>query len=151
MESGYKKIQIKPYLTKGLSEVKASYQSMYGEISIHISCKDGRITVDVAVPANTTAVLELPERGEKIEVGSGNWHYEYATDTNLKPGAYSLNSTFGEILDSEEAAAVLEKYMPDAAHSQMMAFIRGKTLNEMIAMAPQQRGQMEAMLAELNR
>lgn len=151
LESGYKRILIKPYLTKGLSEVKASYQSMYGEISSHMSCKDGRITVDVVIPANTTAVLELPERGEKTEVGSGRWHYEYATDISLKLGAYSLNSTFGEILESEEAAAVLEKYMPDVAHSQMMAFIRGKTLNEMIAMAPQQRGQMEAMLAELNR
>lgn len=151
LESGYKKILIKPFLTKGLSEVKASYQSMYGEISSYIKCKDGRITVDVVIPANTTAVLELPERGEKIEVGSGNWHYEYSTDTNLKLGAYSLNSTFAEILDSKEAAKILEKYMPGTAGSQMMGFVRGKTLNEMIAMAPQQREQIEAMLAELNR
>lgn len=150
LESGYKKILIKPVLTKGLSEVRASCQSMYGRISSHICCKDGKITVDVVIPANTTAVLELPERSEKIEVGSGEWHYEYSTDTNLEIGAYSLNSTFEELLASKEAAGVLEKYMPGLANSQMLGFIRGKTLNEMIAMAPQQRTQIEAVLRELN-
>lgn len=150
LESGYRKILIKPYLTKGLTEVKASYHSMYGEIFSHVRCKDGWITVDVSIPANTTAVLELPERSEVIKVGSGSWHYEYPTDTRLTPEAYSLNTTFARILESERSAAILEEYMPGMADSQMLGFIRGKTLNEMIAMAPQQREQMEAMLARLN-
>lgn len=150
LESGYKKILIRPALTKGLSEVKASYHSMYGEISSHIRCKDGRISVDVVIPANTTAVLELPEQSGKIETGSGHWHYEYSTDTDLSVRAYSLNTTFAQILASEKAAAVLKKCMPEIADSPMMGFIRNKTLNEVIGMAPQQAEQIETMLAMLN-
>lgn len=151
LECGYKKIRIKPALTKGMSKVQASYHSMYGEIVSSISCEEGRITVDVVIPANTTAVLELPDYSEKIEVGSGSWHYEYAADRDLRVGRYSLNSTFAQILESKEAAAVLEKCMPEIAGSPMMGFIRGKTLNEMIAMAPRQREQIEELLAMLNR
>lgn len=151
LESGYKKILIHPVLTKGLQEVKASYQSMYGEISCRVSCRDGRITVDVVIPANTTAVLMLPEREEAVEAGSGSWHYEYPTDTNWKQESYSLNSTFAEILGSESAAKIMEAYLPGIAGSPMEGFVRSKTLHEMIALAPQQREQIEAMLTELNR
>lgn len=151
LKGGYKKILIKPVLTRGLPEVEASFQSMYGEISCRLRCRDGLITVEAAIPANTTAVLELPERAERIEVGSGVWHYEYATDTSLEIERYSMDSTFEEILASREAADIVEKHMPGIADSKMMAFLGKKTLNEMAAMAPRQKGQLEAMLRELNR
>lgn len=150
LEAGYKKILIKPALTRGLAEVKASYHSMYGEIRSHICCKDGRITVDVAIPANTTAVLELPERSDRIEVGSGEWHYEYPASTNLEMETYSLNSTFGQILGSKEAVAVMEEFIPGIAGGPMEGFVRQKTLSEMITIAPQQKEQIEAMLKKLN-
>lgn len=150
LESGYKKIRIKPFLTRGMPEVKASYQSMYGEISSHIICRDGRITVDVGIPANTTAVLELPERDDIIEVGSGNWHYEYPTDTDLRVGAYSLNSTFAQIMESPKAMAIVRQCLPEIVDSPVMGFVRGKTLNEMLAMAPQHKAQIEEMLVLLN-
>lgn len=151
LEKGYKKILVKPIPTRGLSEVDASFNSMYGVIASHISCKGGRITVDVTIPANTTAVLELPERREGTEIGSGTWHFEYPTETNLEHGNYSMNSTVGEILAKREAAQVLEKYMPVLKDPSVLAFIRGKTLSEMAALAPQQKELLGALLKELNR
>lgn len=80
---GYKEILISPTLTRGLTEVEARYESMYGTVASRISCRDGKITVDVEIPANTTAILELPEREEEIRVGSGRYHFEYGTVTRL--------------------------------------------------------------------
>lgn len=151
LESGYKKIRIRPFLTKGFSEVTASYRSMYGEIRSHISCRDGRICVDVSIPANTAAVLELPERGEMIEIGSGTWHYEYPTETSLKKEAFSMNSSFAEILASPEGERIAMNHLPQLSDKTVSAFLRGKSLNEILAAAPQIKGQLEAMLAELNR
>ena len=63
MEPGYKKIRIQPTLTKGMTEVSAAYESIYGTIVSAWSCREGKICVDVQIPVNTTAVVYLP--GEK--------------------------------------------------------------------------------------
>lgn len=44
----------------------------------------------------------------------------------------------------------MEKWMPGIAGGPAEGFIRQKTLQEMIAMAPQQKEQIEGMLAMLN-
>ena len=38
---GYKEILISPTLTRGLTEVEARYESMYGTVARRISCRDG--------------------------------------------------------------------------------------------------------------
>ena len=62
MEPGYKKIRIQPTLTKGMTEVSATYESIYGTIVSAWSCREGKICVDVQIPVNTTAVIQLPEK-----------------------------------------------------------------------------------------
>lgn len=150
LQPGYKKILIKPVLTRTLTEVSASLETMYGTIKSHVRCKDGMITVDVTIPANTTAVLELPEREDEVELGSGNYHYEYATQTHLEAVKYSMKSTFGEIMETEIGKKFLEKYMPGMADSPMIGFMKNKTLNDLLKMAPQQKQLWEMILKELN-
>lgn len=84
LEPGYKKIRIHPFLTKGMTEVSASYESVYGAIKSAWSCKNGKICADIQIPANTTAVICLPGKEEEISVGSGRYHYEYETNTCLE-------------------------------------------------------------------
>ena len=61
-----------------------------------------------------------------------------------------MNSVLAEILAAKGAAEILEKYMPGLTESPALGFIRGKTLNEMAALAPQQKGLLEALIKELN-
>ena len=75
MEPGYKKIRIQPTLTKGMTEVSATYESIYGTIVSAWSCREGKICVDVQIPVNTTAVIQLPEKEAEFTVGSGRYHY----------------------------------------------------------------------------
>ena len=70
IDEGYKKIRIAPFVSKRIPKVKASYESMYGEISVEYSVTTYRIEI----PANTTAEIVLPDC-KKRTVGSGVYEY----------------------------------------------------------------------------
>ena len=150
LEPGYKKILLKPVLTHSITKLKASLETIYGTIDSAWSCKNGIIKVDVTIPANTTAVLILPEKEEQLELGSGNYHYEYETNTSLEIKKYNMSTTFGELLADEHGKQVIDELMPGTTDGPMIGFISGKTLNEMIHMAPQMATSIEAILKRLN-
>ncbi|MFH0841862.1 MAG: family 78 glycoside hydrolase catalytic domain [Bacteroidota bacterium] len=58
---GYKDILIQPHITDKLNYSKASFESSYGTISSGWEIKDGKIFVSVKIPANTNALILLPE------------------------------------------------------------------------------------------
>jgi alpha-L-rhamnosidase len=57
---GFKHILIHPYPVKELTFVKASHKSLYGSISSHWKRENGKLTLDVTIPANTTATVWVP-------------------------------------------------------------------------------------------
>ena len=98
---GYKQILIQPQPDKRLSFAKAVFESSYGTIVSSWKIADGKMIVQVIIPANTTATIKLPtSNAEKItdngiailnlfknikqdgknvviEVGSGEYSFEY--------------------------------------------------------------------------
>lgn len=151
IEPGYKKIGISPVLTKGITEVKAALETVYGTVESAWSCKNGRIIVDVTIPANTTAVLRLPEKEEDIQLGSGVYHYEYETETSLITGKYSMNSTLAEIMNDCNGKQILKELMPEMSDNPMIGFLRGKTLAEILKMAPDTLDVYEQLLEKINK
>lgn len=152
IEPGYKKIRIAPAFVKGLTYAKAIYESMYGTIVSSWACENGKITVDVVIPANTTAILELPEKKEKIEVGSGTYHYEYETTTNLRISRFSMESTLGQILEQPLAIEMLEQFAPGTTTNPMIKFAYGQTIAELTSMMPPGGDQMfRAVIDALNK
>lgn len=91
IKPGYKKFRIKPMFVKGIEDVCGEFESVYGKIVSCISCKNGKIKIHIEVPANTTAVLMLPEKEGEQEVGSGIYDYEYDTETSLELDRYSMD------------------------------------------------------------
>lgn len=150
MEPGYKKIKIQPMLTKGMTEVSASYESVYGTIKSAWSCKNGKITMDVQIPANTTAVIWLLEKEEKISVGSGSYHYEYETETNLELDKYTLESTLGELVVEELGRQMFEQMVPGMLDNPMIKFAYGMTISELIIQAPDAKPLYQAVIDALN-
>ncbi|MFD0711527.1 family 78 glycoside hydrolase catalytic domain [Paenibacillus sp. GCM10027626] len=57
---GFKHIHIRPLPGGGLSYARATYQSMYGEIVSSWKIANKEMTIEVNIPPNTTATLELP-------------------------------------------------------------------------------------------
>jgi alpha-L-rhamnosidase len=101
---GYKHILIRPQPGAELAYAKAGLQTMYGLVKSEWEKADGRMKVKVTVPPNTTATVILPgavleqvlesgtdvrtaagvdgfeqvQAGVKLEVGSGEYCFEYA-------------------------------------------------------------------------
>lgn len=75
---GFKKILIKPAVVGDLTWVKAHFDSPYGRIVSNWQIEGGQLTMDVTIPANTTATIVVPGKsGGTHEVGSG--HYQFTS------------------------------------------------------------------------
>jgi alpha-L-rhamnosidase len=59
---GYKTIRIEPIIRPGLTWAKASYDSINGKIATAWKRDGARLTLEVMVPANTTATVIMPAR-----------------------------------------------------------------------------------------
>jgi alpha-L-rhamnosidase len=91
LEPGYKRILIHPQPTPELTQARASYRSVYGEIVSSWALRDGIMHVEALIPPNTTATIRLPgaemqtldisypitQDGRGVEVGSGLHHFAY--------------------------------------------------------------------------
>ncbi|MCE5205279.1 MAG: glycoside hydrolase family 78 protein [Porphyromonadaceae bacterium] len=56
----YKKLLMEPRFPEGLSHVKASYDSVYGEIKSEWSKTNDTFGWEISIPANTSAIVRLP-------------------------------------------------------------------------------------------
>lgn len=136
MAPGYKKIKIAPQFIKGITSASANLETVYGQVSCNWSCIDKKITMDVEIPANTTAIIQLPEQEEIIEVGSGKYHYEYSTETVLELDRFSMNSTLGFILEQPLAIELLERYVPGTTTNPMIKMAYHLSLSELCSNMP---------------
>ena len=152
VKPGYKEILIKPMFIKGITSVDASFDSVYGVIRSAWSCKEGKITVDVTIPANTTAEVFLPEKEEALHLGSGCWHYEYETDTKLELDRFTMDTTLGALVQEPLAVEMFNQYMPGMLDGPMIKFAYGMTVSELTAtMPPEGAGLFKMVLDALNR
>ncbi len=150
LEPGYKKFLVRPMFVKGIEEAGVEFSSVYGKIAVHTSCRQGKIHVHVEVPANTSAVICLPEKEERIETGSGIYDYEYETKTSLSRERFSMNSTLGEILEQPLAVEMFEQMVPGMLDNPMLQFAYQMSLSELLANAPEARPLYEAVIQALN-
>lgn len=63
-DPAFQRIILKPMLVPGLNYVKASHDSLYGDITSDWGIKDGLFTWKVSIPANTTATVYIPAKTE---------------------------------------------------------------------------------------
>nr|WP_229750156.1 glycoside hydrolase family 78 protein [Paenibacillus nasutitermitis] len=102
--SGYKHTVIRPRPGEGLHYARASFQSMYGEILSLWRIEDGKMTIQITLPPNTTGTVFLPntcqeevteggdrlieadgirqvtaqEKDVRLELDSGSYQFQYA-------------------------------------------------------------------------
>jgi alpha-L-rhamnosidase len=150
MEPGYKKFYIKPMFIKGITSVSATFESVYGSIKSEWMCKDKNITVNIEVPANTTAIICLPEKNEPIELGSGVYSFEYSTDTQLEIERYTMETTLGEIANEPIARQIIEQAVPGFFDAPMIQYAYGLSLVELLTQAQQLEPVFQAVIASLN-
>ncbi|MDF2190352.1 alpha-L-rhamnosidase [Paraflavitalea sp. CAU 1676] len=57
---GYKKITIKPHIGQKITNAGAAYDTRYGKLSSAWKVENGKLLLDVEIPANTTATIYIP-------------------------------------------------------------------------------------------
>ncbi|MGH1560675.1 alpha-L-rhamnosidase C-terminal domain-containing protein [Caulobacter segnis] len=70
LEPGFRRIAIRPLFDPRLPGAAGGYESVVGRISSTWRRTAGGVRLDVAIPANTTARVELPGRAA-VEIGAG--------------------------------------------------------------------------------
>lgn len=69
-EPGYRRFSVKPQPGGGLRRCVVKHQSPYGAIGVSWRIENGQFLLNVKVPLNTSAQVELPD-GSAMELGSG--------------------------------------------------------------------------------
>ncbi len=68
---GFQKIIIKPAVVGDLTQAQATYNSPYGPITSHWKRLDGELTLDISIPANTTATVYVPATNAASVIENG--------------------------------------------------------------------------------
>lgn len=58
---GYKQLLMAPVFPHNLDHVKASYQSVYGNINSEWTRKNGKFSWNISIPGNTSAIVRIPK------------------------------------------------------------------------------------------
>ena len=118
LEPGWRRTRIAPRPGGGLTSARAVHDTVHGRLSCAWRLVDGRVEVDVAVPAGTTAqvVLPLDPEGRTLEVGPGEHAWRYDLAVGALPGGLHLDSLVQDVQAEPAAWAavreVLLQYFP---------------------------------------
>lgn len=82
-KTGYKKILVKPHVNSKLSHATATLQTYYGALSSGWKLADGKLIMDVVIPANTTASVFVPV-GDPASVFEGGKPVSAHSDIQVK-------------------------------------------------------------------
>lgn len=68
MEPGFRRVRIRPLISREIGFVKAAYQSIYGEIRVEWRCDENGTAVSITLPAGVEAEAELPgdPKGKRV-------------------------------------------------------------------------------------
>lgn len=144
---GYKKFSIAPNISPlGMTEVKASYKSLYGKVVSEWKLNENEVMLKVTVPVNTEADVIIPPNASNITLdgerkqhsrftlGSGGYSFTFQLNV-VNQKVFTYDSVLGEVIYYPEAKAVVESYLTNFMHGEMpphVAFqmMKGMTFGE---------------------
>jgi alpha-L-rhamnosidase len=98
--SGYKHLLIQPHPDGRLSYSKATFESSYGTVTSGWERKDGKLIINVRIPANTTAEIILPANSIE-DVSEGGKALAQSTilkDVKASDGKLVINAGSGQYI-----------------------------------------------------
>jgi alpha-L-rhamnosidase len=106
-DAGYRRIRIAPRPLPALTHAEARHVTPYGEASVAWVREGGQVVVRAVVPANTTAVVDLPGSAP-IEVGSGAHEWRFDAEPPVeRPALDGLAASLADVIDDPRAYRAL--------------------------------------------
>ena len=106
--------------------------------------------MEVEVPANTPAFVTLPEKDETVELGSGVYTWEYATETDLHLAKYSMEMPLRILMEHPIGKPMLQQYAPEMAENPMIQYVIDEPITALLSYAPQIQPLFEAIIGAMN-
>lgn len=96
-QPGFKKIILKPYLTKQLKHAEAAYETQNGTIKSKWKNVNDTFIWEINIPKNSSADIHLPNYGEKVSISINgknidlkNYTSQFSHMDTLKEGQYII-------------------------------------------------------------
>jgi alpha-L-rhamnosidase len=125
-EPGYRRMEIRPRPGGGITHAQARHITPYGVAESAWKIEDGKFDLDVSIPPNTSALVILPN-GERIEAGSGIWHWSVPYQDPDARGPFTVDDLAGDIMSNPIAS---EAIMDVLVHAGAPDFLRGVIFGE---------------------
>jgi hypothetical protein len=161
---GYKHILIQPQPGGGLTHVRATLKTGFGEVVSAWQLSDTNMSIQVTVPPNTCATVRIPataaaqvtEGGATVtgklvdgalvvEVGAGQYNFVTTGMTSSQAmakvrhiaGRIDIGSDLQDVLKNERARALLAKYVgEDTLRSPMFGWMANQPVDALARLAP---------------
>lgn len=138
---GYRRLRIAPRPLRALDHAETSHRTPYGLARVAWRREGGSVVVSARVPANTTAVVDLPGRDPET-VGSGDhaWRFDEPAPARARR-PLTLDSSTAAIIDDEDAyravVGTLETIDPALADRvRTTVWSRGRSLRSAFLFTP---------------
>ena len=83
-------------------------------------------------------------------MGSGSYHYEYATETSLEIDRYSLETPLRVIMEHPVAQAIFRQYAPEFLENPMLEYVKDEPITALLAYGESMRPLFEQVLTAMN-
>lgn len=148
--AGYKHIKIMPHIGGGFTHASASLKTYYGTVSSGWKIDNDKISMDVTIPANTTATIYIPAATANAVAESG---IALSGDIKTENGYIIVNAGSGEYhftaakpantTASINAADYIGKYKTEGGMISMIEIVTES--NKLIAKMYNNSGELEAV------
>ncbi len=150
---GYETIRIAPQPGGSLTHVGAAHDTVRGRVSVEWRREPGTMSVSVAVPSGTTAVVELPHHPSRashvVREGAHSWTYEIAQRANR----LTVESPVRDLLDDPGTwaaiSAVLSEDLPDLGLRRLAEGNKDRPLSQFLDDLPGISGALRDKLASV--
>lgn len=97
LEPGYRRMQIQPRPGAGLTHAHTRHLTPYGLVDVAWKIENGAFTLDLTLPANTSALVILPGADAPVEVGSGVWRWTTPYQDPDARGPYTVDDLVSDL------------------------------------------------------
>jgi len=128
-EPGYRCMEISPRPGGGLTHALARHLTPYGTAECRWKIEDGKLDLNVIVPANTTARVIFPGSDQApVEVGSGQWNWSVDYQDPDARGPFTVDDLTGDIISEPAASSAIAEVL---ARVGTPAFLQPVILGEL--------------------
>lgn len=92
----------------------------------------------------------LAPQTEMLTLGSGSYHYEYATKTSLEIARYTMETPLRVIMEHPVAQAIFRQYAPEFLSNPMLEYVKNEPVTALLAYGDSIKPLFEQVLAVMN-